>query len=363
VKQQLKVTAGIAGIILSGVFASSADTSAQVVSNGYRRANLVSDVAGLAVYRDKALVNPWGLATGSAGPYFVANEATQTLTKYMKSGEPVHDAGGRIRIALPGQQADRGDIGPTGVTYSGSPDYVITSGSKTAAAEMIIVTLDGRIAGWSSAVDANSAILLLDNTGSGNSYTGVAVVGSKRGTVLAVANFGNGRLDIFSPGLELTASVTDPGVPAGFAPFNVANIGGELYVTFAMRGEDGREIKGAGLGYVDVFDVYGTLIRRFASGGTLNAPWGIELAPTTFGEFGDQILIGNSGDGRINVYDPVSGEFKGQLEDRFGEQIEIDGLRGLMFGTIGNVGRSNVLYFTAGILDQSHGLLGSLTPR
>ncbi len=351
------------GIILAAVMASGAITSAQTEATGYKQTNLISDIAGLARYRERTLVNPWGMASGPVGPYWIANQGTDTLTSITRNEIPGHDADGRVRVAVPARQPVTGDSGPTGIVYSGTPDFIVTAGGTSAAAELIIVTLDGRVMGWSSVVDPNTTFVLADNSASGAEYTGVAVASSKRGDVIALANFGAGTLDILDSNFELAASVTDPALPAGFSPFNVQNIGGQLFVTFAKRGEDGDEIKGAGLGYVDVFDVSGVLIRRFASGGTLNAPWGIELAPSTFGEFGNQILIGNFGDGRISAFNTVTGEYTGQLKDRFGLPIAIDGLWGLMFGTIGNVGRSNILYFSAGIADETHGLVGTLTPR
>lgn len=150
-------------------------------------------------------------------------------------------------------------------------------------------------------------------------------------------------------------------MPAGYAPFNIRNLGGLLYVTYALRDASGHDdVAGAGNGFVDVFDTSGNLIRRVASHGTLNSPWGLALAPAGFGEFSDDLLVGNFGDGRINAFDPITDSFLGQLTDTAGSPITIDGLWGLLVGNGGNGGNPDALYFTAGIAGEEHGLFGSL---
>jgi uncharacterized protein (TIGR03118 family) len=199
----------------------------------------------------------------------------------------------------------------------------------------------------------------VDNSASAASYTGLAVAGS----FLYAANFAQGRIDVFDSSFAATTlpgGFTDPNLPAGYSPFNIQNLGGQLYVTYAQIA-NGDEVKGAGLGFVDVFDTNGSLVRRLATGGTLNAPWGLALAPSDFGEFSNALLVGNFGDGLINAFNPATGLLLGHLADALNSPIAIDGLWGIGFGNDGNAGPHNALFFAAGIEDEAHGLFGSLT--
>jgi uncharacterized protein (TIGR03118 family) len=180
---------------------------------------------------------------------------------------------------------------------------------------------------------------------------------------LYATNFHAGRVEVFDKSfapVQLAGSFTDPNLPAGFAPFGIAEINGMLYVTYAKQdGNQEDDVKGAGNGFVDVFDTSGMLVQRFASHGTLNSPWGVVLASSGFGSLGNDLFIGNFGDGRINVFDSTSGAFLGQLDDG-DKPIAIDGLWALVFGNGGNAGDSNTLFFTAGPADESHGIFGML---
>jgi uncharacterized protein (TIGR03118 family) len=161
----------------------------------------------------------------------------------------------------------------------------------------------------------------------------------------------------------MTGSFVDPTLPSGFAPFNIQTLGNELYVTYAKQDATGHDdVPGAGNGFVDMFDLNGNLLTRLISNGVLNSPWGLALAPADFGQFSNDLLVGNFGDGTINAFDPVNGNLLGTLSDSNGQPIAIDGLWGLIFGNGGNGGKTNILYFTAGPDDETHGLFGSLAP-
>jgi len=199
---------------------------------------------------------------------------------------------------------------------------------------------------------------------------GLAIAATNSGTFLYAANFKGGTIDVFDSSFHsatLSASFKDSTIPAGFAPFNVQNIDGQLYVTFAKQNaEQHDDVAGPGNGFVDVFDSNGNLIRRLVSNGPLNSPWGLALAPATFGPLGNDLLVGNFGDGTINAFDPVTGQYLGPVRDAAGNPISIEGLWSLEFGNGGLAGDRNTLFFTAGISGggtvEDHGLFGDLEP-
>jgi uncharacterized protein (TIGR03118 family) len=194
-------------------------------------------------------------------------------------------------------------------------------------------------------------------------YTGLALATNASGTFLYAANFKSGNIDVFNSSFgptTLAGSFTDPNLPSGYAPFNVELAGGNLYVEYAQVGPTGDEAHGVGLGFVSVFDTNGNFVRRQISGGLLNAPWGITIAPVFFGDFSNDLLVGNFGDGRIHAYDPVTGAFVGTLSDKLGDPLEIDGLWALKVRSGGPAVDPNRVYFTAGINDEANGLFGAL---
>jgi uncharacterized protein (TIGR03118 family) len=201
-------------------------------------------------------------------------------------------------------------------------------------------------------------------------YRGLALGSSDGRNLLYAANFRAGRVEVFDAAfnpVNLAGPFADPTLPAGFAPFNIQNVAGRLYVTYALQDAARRDdVPGPGNGFVNVFDTAGRFIERFASAGPLNSPWGIALAPAGFGGFGGALLVGNRGDGRINAFNPVTGDWLGPLEDAAGRPIVIEGLWGLIFGNDSLAGDSDTLYFTAGIADggnaEDHGLFGSIAP-
>ena len=338
---------------VAGLFVVTALTSAPAAAS-YIQTNLVSDVSGLAAFTDPNLVNPWGLSSSSTSPWWLSDNGTGVSTLY--NGNTGQPASLVVTIPSPAGSPAGTKSTPTGQVFNGSSGFEIQPG---APARFLFVTQDGTLSGWNPAANLTSAVLKVDNSASGAAYTGLALSGN----FLYVANFSGGRIDVFDTTFApttLAGGFTDPNLPAGYVPFNIQNLGGELYVTYAQVDSNGDEITGAGLGIVDVFDADGNLLRRVATGGALNAPWGLALAPSDFGEFSGDLLVGNFGDGLINALDPVTGQLLGQVADGLNNPIAIDGLWGIGFGNDGNAGRHNVLFFAAGIERETHGLFGSI---
>jgi len=323
----------------------------------FEQTNLVSNVPLLAVATDPNLRNPWGIATTATSPFWVGDNAAGLSTLYNTAGTPQ-----ALVVTIPpppgstlGTQGE-----PTGVAFNSSGAPFRSVGS---ADTFLFATEGGTVAGWRPAL-GTTAETLIDNSASGAAYTGIAVSGAAATARLYVANFGNGGIDVFdSLGASIPGGFLDPNLPAGYAPFNIQDLGGTMYVTYAMVDTTtGDAVTGAGLGFVDAFDASGNLLRRVASHGALNAPWGLALAPAGFGEFGGALLVGNFGDGLINAFDPITGVFQGTLSDAVGNPLRNDGLWGLQFGNGGNGGASGTLYFAAGINNQVDGLFGSIRP-
>jgi uncharacterized protein (TIGR03118 family) len=320
----------------------------------FRQTNLVSDVPGLAALLDPQLVNPWGLASSAGSPLWVSDAGTGVSTIYNGAGVK---QGLVVDILLPtGARAE-----PTGQVFNTAGAFPLGNGSN---ALFLFATADGTIAGWNGAA-GTTALTMVDQTGSA-AYTGLGIAGSGATARLYAANFRAGTVDVFDGTFAqiLAGAFLDPTLPAGYAPFNVQNVGGTIYVTYAQVDPGtGEELAGPGLGLVDAFDADGVFQRRvIGPGGALDAPWGLALAPAGFGDFGGALLVGNFGDGRINAFDPATGSLLGALLGPSGTPLENEGLWGLRFGNGGNGGDPGVLFFAAGIDDETHGLLGAIAP-
>jgi uncharacterized protein (TIGR03118 family) len=252
------------------------------------------------------------------------------------------------------------DSGPTGVVFNGGSGFVVTNGVNSAPARFIFDDEDGLLRGWNPGVDPTNALVAASG-GPGASYKGLAIASGR----LYAADFHNGLVDVFDESWNLVDQFTDPGLPAGYAPFGIQAIGSRIFVAFAKQDADAEdEVAGPGLGFVDAFDTDGNLTARVAQRGLLNAPWGLALAPADFGRFSGDLLVGNFGDGRINAFKPKSNghfAFRGQLRDGSERPIEIDGLWALGFGNGGNAGPTSTLFFTAGPDEETHGLFGRIT--
>ena len=347
---------GLVGWLACGIWQGS--TLAQ---SAYQQHNLVSDIPGLAAVTDTNLVNPWGIATSSGSPFWVADNHTGLSTLYNSTG-----AIQSLVVTIPPPAGGTNAAAPTGMIFNGTVDFVVTSGTSNAPAKFIFATEDGTISGWASGA---TAVLKVDNSVAGTVYKGLATGSVGTSNYLYATDFHGGTVNVYDANYApayLTGSFVDPTIPAGFAPFNIQNIGGSLYVTYAKQDADKHDdVGGPGNGFVDVFDTGGNLLRRLISNGALNSPWGLAIAPGGFGLFAGDLLVGNFADGRVNAFDPVSGAFLGTLKDASGNAIANPGLWGLKFGNGGNGGDTNTLYFAAGIAGdgavEDHGLFGSLS--
>jgi len=238
---------------------------------------------------------------------------------------------------------------------------VFNGGTGFNGDRFLFVSEDSRISGWRSALGTVAENLQLPNAA--NIYKGAALTDVGGHSYLLAANFGTGNIDVFkgdngSP--DLPGKFTDPGLPSGYAPFNIQNLGGKIYVTYALTGGK-DEVPGAGLGIVSVFDTNGVFQNRFTTGGTLNAPWGLAVAPSSFGKFAGDLLVGNFGDGTINAFNLTSGRFDGQLRGLDGQPLVIDGLWALTIGNGSGAGSTDKIYFSAGPNDEANGAFGVLT--
>jgi uncharacterized protein (TIGR03118 family) len=284
---------------------------------------------------------------------WVADNGTGLATVYNTAG-----AKQAVSVTVAPPTGSSATATPTGIVFSGISDFQAATGQN---ASFIFDTEDGTISAWNT---GTTAVLKVDNSGTGAVYKGLANGNNGTTNLLYAANFHSGNIDVFGPGFTaatVTGGFIDANLPAGYAPFNIQKLGSSLYVTYARQDATAHdEIAGAGFGVVDQFDFNGNLIRRVASGGTLNAPWGIALAPSTFGQFSNDLLVGNFGDGKISAFDPNAGTFLGQLTDTSSNTLAINGLWGLSFGNGGNGGLTNTLYFSAGPASETLGLFGSI---
>jgi uncharacterized protein (TIGR03118 family) len=327
----------------------------------YKQTNLVSDGALPAATTDPQLKNPWGTANFPGGPIWIANNGTGVSTLYDGLGNKVSLT---VTIPPPRGAAAGTTATPTGMVWN--PNSLQFLVAPQLAALFIFATEDGTISAWNATVNQNAAVLEVDNSQGGNGavYKALALATNSTGVFLYATNFRAGTIDVFNSKFQqvkLSGSFADPQIPSGYAPFGIALINGNLFVTYALQdAQKHDDQKGPGHGFVNVFDTDGHLISRFASGGTLNSPWGIARAPLNFGPASGAILIGNFGDGRINIFDSAGG-VRGQLQTSSGHPVTIDGLWSLSFGT-GASTSPNTLYFTAGTNSETDGLFGSLQP-
>ena len=316
---------------------------------------LVSDVPGEAAVTDGNLVNAWGLARSATSPWWVSDNGAMKATVY-------DSAGGIFPIVV------TVDGAPTGVVFAGIDDNfpVATKTSATLApARFIFAGEDGMIRAWRGGETA----LVTASGGTDAKFKGLAIAQPTLGPpLLYAADFHNARVDVFNgawQNVTPAGSFVDPTLPSGYAPFGIQTIGERVFVSYAKQDADAAdEVAGQGLGFVDAYDLSGDLVARVAEQGQLNAPWGLALAPATFGRFAGDILVGNFGDGHINAYAETADgwEHRGTLRNTDGKKLVIDGLWALEFGNGGLNGSSDTLFFTAGPDDESHGLFGTITP-
>ena len=350
---------------------SSASASATLTVNAataLAMTNLVADtVGGTAITVDANLVNPWGLSIAGTGPAWVANNHTITSTLYngngLKQPQPTP-----LVVSL------AAGFDPTGIVSNASnTNFLVTSGNLTGAARFIFDGEGGMIGGWSPTVDATHAITMYTDP-NGAVYKGLAVANNNGNAFLYATDFHNNKVDVFNAAFAKQATsatvftFTDPNLPAGYAPFGIQAIangaGGatQLYVSYAKQQapDNVDNENGAGLGYVDIYDTNGQLIKRLVSQGLLNAPWGMARAPADFGTFSNALLVGNFGDGKINGYDAATGVFIGTIKDAGGTALATPGLWGIAFGNDANNQPHNTLFFAAGVNNEANGSYGRI---
>jgi uncharacterized protein (TIGR03118 family) len=326
----------------------------------YQQHNLVSDIPGLADRTDSNLVNAWGTTHSATSPWWINANGTGVSLVYDGAGAPFPAANPLIvTIPAPGG----GTSAPTGIAFNPTTEFQLTAGNP---ARFLFASEDGAIAGWNPAVNPTTAVIKVDHSATAV-YKGLTLGQMGAQNLLYAANFHDAVVEVydgaFNPASLPQGAFSDPEIPAGFAPFNVQNVGGNIFVTYAKQDEARHDdVAGPGLGYVDEFTPAGALVRRLEHGPWLNSPWAVTMAPATgFGKLSGSLLVGNFGSGQIASYSP-SGEFEGLMRGRRGKPITIDGLWGLGFGNDATAGPSTTLFFAAGIQDEAHGLFGTLTP-
>lgn len=338
-------------------------------TNAYVVTNLVANTAGAAPIVDPNLVDPWGISISASSPFWVSNHLSGTSTLYNGSGTITPTV-----VIIPKGSASMFSLGrPTGQVQNNLsatfPTSFLLPAPDGKVASFIFCTDDGTISAWNGSVTASTAVVTVDNSAANAVYKGMAIGTSAIGATIYAANFRSGNIDVFNGTwnkVTLAGSFADPQVPSGFAPFNIWNLSGKLYVTYAKQDANQfLDVAGAGNGYVAVFDLNGNLLAHLASGGALNSPWGVAIAPASWGAFGNDLLVGNFGDGRINAYNTELGFYAGYLQDPNGNPISISGLWALIFGNGKSGGDTHTLYFAAGTPDGSsvqRGIIGSIAP-
>lgn len=335
-------------------------------SNSYQPHTLVSDGGVPADHNDAHLKNSWGVAFNPAGFVWVANNHTGTSTLYDGNGVPspaTPNPPGPLVVTIPPASGLASDTGsPTGIVFNGSNDFQVTNGTATGVARFIFASEDGMISGWAPTVDGTHALKAVVNANA--VYTGVTIAGNGSDHfLLYAADFKGRKIDVYNSSfapVSVSGGFADPKLPPDYGPFNIQNIQGNLYVAYAKKEDPGsdEEVQGPGLGIVDVFDADGNLLLRFEKNGRLNAPWGLALAPTGFGQFSNDVLVGNLGDGTISAFDPQTGHFDGQLKTPDGKTLKIDGLWGIAFGNGILNQQTDTLFFAAGPNGEVNGAYG-----
>jgi uncharacterized protein (TIGR03118 family) len=322
--------------------------------------NLVSDIAGLAPTLDPNLRNPWGTSSSPTGsPIWVSDQVTGVATLY--NGAGVKQA---LTVTIPPPTGSTGNGAPTGQFFNTTAsDFLLTPGNANTKAAFVFGSLNGTISGWNPGVNPTNAVLTVTTTGA--AYTGLALVSSGGQNFIYAANargtdgIGPHGIDVFNGSFQPVSlgagAFAVPNLPAGLTPYNVQQINGTIYVTYSQRGTPG--------GFVAAFDTSGNFLHAVganAPAGTLNAPWGLVIAPSSFGPFAGDLLVGNFGDGTIHAFDPTTGDLLGQILLADGTPFAVPGLWGLIRGNGGQGGNPNQIYFSAGINNEADGLFGTL---
>ena len=320
-------------------------TAAFARADSYSWTNLQSDIAGVATHVDPNLVNPWGMAASSSGStIWVSDNGTGVSTLYRQDG-----TANSLVVTIPAR--DKNKTGnPTGVVMNATSFFKVTKNGSSQPARFIFVSEDGTISGWKPTLDATNAIVAVKGKGD-NVYKGATLGVAGGHNFLFVTNFHSGHVETYDENFhEINPhGFGDPNLPKGFAPFGIRNFNDQIFVTYAKQGPGKHDdVAGPGNGFINVFDTSGNFLRRLVSNGALNSPWGLALVE------GDELWVGNFGDGRINNYDPTTGASLGTINRADGTPLEFQGLWDMLVLGDG-------VYFTAGIADEEHGLFGLIT--
>jgi uncharacterized protein (TIGR03118 family) len=343
---------GIRSLITSAllIFAATSFGVANAHADTYSWTNLQSDIAGVATHLDRNLVNSWGMAVSPNGTIWVSDNGTGVATLYHQDGTAVS-----LVVTIPTAARNRGTGNPTGVVFNGTTFFQVTKNGNSAPALFIFVSEDGSISGWNPTLDQTHAIIAVDNgtnLGVNSAVYKSTTLGVANGhNFLYASNFHTGKVETYDESFHQVNpnGFVDPNLPAGYAPFGIRNFNGEIFVTYAKQDHAKHDdVAGQGNGFVNVFDTSGNFLRRLVSNGNLNSPWGLALVE------GDELWVGNFGDGLINVYDPNTGAFIETLMRADGTPLQFDGLWDML-------PQADGVFFTAGIADEEHGLFGLIT--
>ncbi|MBN3754863.1 TIGR03118 family protein [Paraburkholderia sp. Tr-20389] len=350
--------AALATLVSCGGGSGSNNTgSSTPTPSSFTATALVSDGAVSAPHTDPNLKNGWGVAFNPKGFVWVADNGTNLATLYDGNGAPQS-----LVVTIPA--GTNGDAAPTGIVFNGTQSFTVTQNGKSGVPAFIFAGEGGTITAWAPAVGPTNAFTMFDDGTGGAVYKGLALAANNGSNFLYATDFHNNKIDVFDSNftkVTMPGGFKDSAIPAGFAPFGIALIGSKLFVTYAMQDAAKHDdVAGAGVGMVDVFDTAGNLQQHFATGGPLNAPWGIAQAPANFGTLSGAILIGNFGDGTINAFDSSSGKSMGPLNGSNGSAIVEKGLWGIAFGNNLSNQPSNTLFFAAGPNDEADGVYGRI---
>jgi uncharacterized protein (TIGR03118 family) len=350
----------VAAFVLAGVAVGSTLALGGGPRNAYDVHGLVSDEQRRATHVDARLVNAWGLAASPTGPWWTSNEASSTSTLYSAEGRKQ-----LLTVSVEG--------GPTGIAYYGGKGLRVSAGGRSDPARFVYACEDGMLRAWTPTVPrgwSTNSIVVIDEAAEAAVFRGIAIAGER----VYATDFHNARVDVYDAHWQRVRrahAFVDRSIPEWYAPFGIHAAGGHLFVTYVARAPVNGNDSPTG-GYVDEFDRDGALVARVAGSGVLNAPWGMALAPRSFGRFGGNLLVGNFGDGRINAFRRTAGgwSYNGTLHGAKGKPLVVNGLWALAFGNGGTAGPSSTLFFASGPHDWLgetelgvHGLVGSISPR
>ncbi len=343
--------------LIGMAFAAAVTVPLEAIAHGgFEVTILVTDTKQPPATTDPNLVNPWGIAFNPNAFVWIADNGTGKSTLYDGNGT-ISPPGTPLVVTIP-------DGAPTGIVYNGTMDFKV----NTQAAPFIFSSEAGVISAWSPNVNLTQAQKVASRAGA--IYKGLALAANGTANFLYATDFHGGKINVFDTTFQdalaagkLKCSFSAD-LPRHFAPFGIQNIHGDLYVTYAKQDKEGEDdVSGPGLGLILVFDADGCLVRRFTSGWPLNAPWGLAVSPASFGQFGNRLLVGNFGDGKIHAFDIATGFFVGTLQRKNGRALKLDGLWGLSFGNGVLNQPTDTLFFTAGPDDEGHGVYGRIDPK